>query len=162
MSQLEINKKVEVHYFVLEFLEMKSNTIFMSKSDIFQGINSVLKNQEIQQEKIFGPIDNYIRITHKLKKFLENCQNIAYERGIDLIIPDIYEHRHTLKYIEFCIVKEGDFFNKIDLQQHKKLVDQLNMEIMLHPDNILYYHERFGVNTTPFNKDIPHLKTLFI
>jgi hypothetical protein len=163
MSELAINQKLEVHYFLLEFLEIKLTTnYFMCKTDIFQGINSILKKEEIQRKKIFGPIDNCIRITHKLKKFLENCQRIAYERGIDLIIPDIYEPNRTLKYIEFCIVKDGDFFNKTDLLEHKNLVDQLNMEIMLHPDNILYYHERFGLNPTPFNQYIPHLRTLFI
>lgn len=136
------NKKHNIHSFVASFLTLDINLKYSCANlhvCICQYINKNIVNKNIirceHDPKLF-------KLNNELKNFFNNCSLIAKTRsGNNTIIPEIMDFRAIPCYLNYCIVKEIDFYipTKDQLEYRKYFLNNNFIElssIIFSPDRI--------------------------
>lgn len=153
--QFDINRKHDVHDFVLSFLSINTN-VKISRCEMLRCI--VLYSKKNVDILIIENTFGSFKIIDELKIFFDNCKLIAKVRGEDIIIPEVMKYIEIKEYFKYCIYKKSDIYyipNEEDLKYQKYFIDNIRDElysIVLSPDRISsWIHYGFDVDLTRFN-----------
>ena len=146
--------KNNVHFFVSLFLSKDTNVKISTTEMMKYILLYISSNKDILR------VENdarFIKIINELKILFDNCSMIAKIRGKDIIVPEVMHYNQIYSYLEFCFVKDTDFYilNEQDLEYKKNFFDTISDElysVVLSPNRISsWVHLGLDIDLTPFS-----------